>query len=354
MSRSTFGVIGLGTMGRNLALNIESHGVPVAVWNREQDWTTNFIAEHRGRQFTSTSTTDELVAALERPRRILMMVPAGKPVDEMIQRLLPRLEAGDIVIDGGNSWFEDTQRRERDLRAKGLNFVGCGVSGGEKGAREGPSMMPGGSKEAWTQLREIFEAIAAKTEAGPRVTHVGPDGAGHFVKMVHNGIEYADMQLIAESWDVMRRGLRMSAAETADVFNTWNDGRLGSFLIELTAHVCRVTDPETGQPLVDVILDKAGQKGTGKWTAQVALDLGVPHATIAAAIEARVMSSMKEERVAASHVLRDAFTTEVDTSFDVVGMLRDAPYASRNLRVRAGHGPDRRGLTEVQLEGQPG
>ena len=329
MSRSTFGVIGLGTMGRNLALNIESHGVPVAVWNREQDWTTNFIAEHRGRHFTSTSTTDELVAALERPRRILMMVPAGKPVDEMIQRVLPRLDAGDIVIDGGNSWFEDTQRRERDLRGKGLNFVGCGVSGGEKGAREGPSMMPGGSKEAWTQLREIFEAIAAKTEAGPCVTHVGPDGAGHFVKMVHNGIEYADMQLIAESWDVMRRGLRMSAAETADVFTTWNEGRLGSFLIELTAHVCRVTDPETGQPLVDVILDKAGQKGTGKWTAQVALDLGVPHATIAAAIEARVMSSMKEERVAASRVLRDAFTTEVDTSFDVVGMLRDALYASR-------------------------
>ena len=329
MSRSTFGVIGLGTMGRNLALNIESHGVPVAVWNREQEWTTNFIAEHRGRHFTSTSTTDELVAALERPRRILMMVPAGKPVDEMIQRVLPRLEAGDIVIDGGNSWFEDTQRRERDLRGKGLNFVGCGVSGGEKGAREGPSMMPGGSKEAWTQLREIFEAIAAKTEAGPCVTHVGPDGAGHFVKMVHNGIEYADMQLIAESWDVMRRGLRMSAAETADVFNTWNEGRLGSFLIELTAHVCRVTDPETGQPLVDVILDKAGQKGTGKWTAQVALDLGVPHATIAAAIEARVMSSMKEERVAASRVLRDPFTSEVDTSFDVVGMLRDALYASR-------------------------
>ena len=344
MSRSTFGVIGLGTMGRNLALNIESHGVPVAVWNREQDWTTNFVAEHRGRRFASTSTTDELIAALERPRRILMMVPAGKPVDEMIERLLPRLDAGDIVIDGGNSWFEDTQRRERDLRARGLNFVGCGVSGGEKGAREGPSMMPGGSKEAWAQLREIFEAIAATTEAGPCVTHVGPDGAGHFVKMVHNGIEYADMQLIAESWDVMRRGLGMTAAQTADVFDQWNAGPLASFLIELTAHVCRVTDPETGQALVDVILDKAGQKGTGKWTAQVALDLGVPHATIAAAIEARVMSSLKDERVAASRVFPDreergfGFGHEPDTGVtayspageaDPVTWLRDALYASR-------------------------
>ena len=333
MSRSTFGVIGLGTMGRNLALNIESHGVPVAVWNREQDWTTNFIAEHRGRQFTSTSTTDELVDALERPRRILMMVPAGKPVDEMIQRLLPRLDAGDIVIDGGNSWFEDTQRRERELRVKGLNFVGCGVSGGEKGAREGPSMMPGGSTEAWTQLRETFEAIAAKTEAGPCVTHVGPDGAGHFVKMVHNGIEYADMQLIAESWDVMRRGLGMSAAQTADVFEKWNAGPLASFLVELTAHVCRVTDPETGKALVDVILDKAGQKGTGKWTAQVALDLGVPHATIAAAIEARVMSSLKDERVAASRAIVKsgvgAYSVGTESETHPVTWLHDALYASR-------------------------
>ena len=330
MKRAVFGVIGLGTMGRNLAMNVESHGFPVAVWNREQEWTTDFIAENRDRAFTGTSSTDELIAALERPRRILMMIPAGKPVDEMIERLAPRLEAGDILIDGGNSWFEDTQRRERDLRGRGIHFVGCGVSGGEKGAREGPSIMPGGSDDAWSQLREILEAIAAKTEAGPCVTHVGPDGAGHFVKMVHNGIEYADMQLIAESWDVMRRALRMSAAETADVFDSWNEGRLSSFLIELTAHVCRVQDPETGQALVDVILDKAGQKGTGRWTAQVALDLGVPHATIAAAIEARVMSSMKDERVAASRVLTPpgSYESQAERS-EAIGMLRDALYGSR-------------------------
>ena len=329
MKGATFGVIGLGTMGRNLAMNVESHGFPVAVWNREQDWTTEFIAANQGRGFTGTASTDELVAALERPRRILMMIPAGKPVDEMIERLTPRLERGDILIDGGNSWFEDTQRRERELREKGFQFVGCGISGGEEGAREGPSMMPGGSNEAWGQLREIFEAIAAKTDAGPCVTHVGPDGAGHFVKMVHNGIEYADMQLIAETWDVMRRGLRMTAAQTADIFDTWNEGRLGSFLMELSARVCRVQDPETGQALVDVILDKAGQKGTGRWTAQVALDLAVPHATIAAAIEARVMSGLKEERVAASKALVETGTSEVDMTDDHVGMLRDALYASR-------------------------
>ena len=329
MNRSTFGVIGLGTMGRNLAMNVESHGFPVAVWNREQEWTTDFIAANQGRGFTGTSSTDELISALERPRRILMMIPAGKPVDEMMARLAPRLEPGDILIDGGNSWFEDTQRRERELREKNIQFVGCGISGGEKGAREGPSMMPGGSTDAWGQLREIFEAIAAKTDAGPCVTHVGPDGAGHFVKMVHNGIEYADMQLIAESWDVMRRGLEMTAAQTADVFDSWNEGRLGSFLMELTAQVCRVQDPETGQALVDVILDKAGQKGTGKWTAQVALDLAVPHATIAAAIEARVMSSLKDERVAASRALVASWTSEVDPSNDHIGMLGDALYASR-------------------------
>ena len=329
MKRPILGVIGLGTMGRNLAMNAESHGFPVAVWNREQDWTTDFLEANRGRAFTGTASTDELVVSLERPRRILMMIPAGKPVDDMIERLAPRLDAGDILIDGGNSWFEDTQRRERDLRPRGIHFVGCGVSGGEKGAREGPSMMPGGSAEAWEQLREIFEAMAARTEAGPCVTHVGPDGAGHFVKMVHNGIEYADMQLIAESWDVMRRVLNMSAAQTADVFERWNEGRLASFLIELTAQVCRVSDPETGQALVDVILDKAGQKGTGRWTAQVALDLGVPHATIAAAIEARVMSSMKDERVAASPVLRASSTPEIVEPSDELGMLREALYASR-------------------------
>ena len=300
MSASTFAIVGLGTMGRNLALNIESRGFPVAVWNLETDWTTAFLRDHQGGHFTGASTLQELVAALDRPRRIMMMIPAGAPVDQMIQQFTPLLEAGDILIDGGNSYFEDTRRREAAMRAKGLAFVGCGVSGGEEGARFGPSLMPGGTVEAWTRLRDVLEAISAKTEAGPCVTHVGPDGAGHFVKMVHNGIEYGDMQLIAEVYDVLHRGLGMATPAIADVFDTWNTGPLASFLVELTAHVCRVVDPETHQPLVDRIQDKAGQKGTGRWTVQIALELGVAVPTIAAALDARVLSSLKDQRVAAS------------------------------------------------------
>ena len=301
---ATFGIVGLGTMGRNLALNVESRGYRVAVWNREQDWTDAFAREHARQAFVPTASLEALVAAIARPRRILMMIPAGKPVDEMIGRLQPLLETGDVLVDGGNSWYLDTRRREGALREAGLQFVGCGVSGGEDGARFGPSLMPGGSREAWTALRDVLEAIAARSYAGPCVTHVGPDGAGHFVKMVHNGIEYGDMQLLAESWDVMRRGLGMSAFETADVWAEWNRGPLESFLIELSAQVCRVADPESGGALVDVVLDKAGQKGTGRWTAQVALELGVAIPSIAAAIDARVLSSQKGERVNAARVLR--------------------------------------------------
>ena len=295
----TFGVIGLGTMGRNLALNIEEHGFPVVVWNLETEWTDAFLKEHAAATFTGAKTLDAFVSALEPPRRIMMMIPAGAPVDQMIEKLTPLLSPGDILIDGGNSYFEDTRRREAAVREHRLHFVGCGVSGGEEGARFGPSIMPGGSVEAWSRIRDVLEAIAAKTEAGPCVTHVGPDGAGHFVKMVHNGIEYGDMQIIAEIYDVLHRGLGLTTPEAGVVFEEWNRGPLESFLVELTAHVCRVIDPETGQPLVDVIQDKAGQKGTGKWTAQVALDLAVPIPTIGAAIDARVLSSMKEQRVAA-------------------------------------------------------
>ena len=330
MSTATFAVIGLGTMGRNLALNIESRGETVAVWNRETDWTTDFMREHAAQRFVAALTLEALVAAVARPRRILMMIPAGAPVDEMIGRLTPLLDEGDVLIDGGNSWFEDTRRREEALRAERMHFVGCGVSGGEAGAREGPSMMPGGSTEAWALLRDVLEAAAAKTDAGPCVTHVGPDGAGHFVKMVHNGIEYADMQLIAESWDLMRRALGLSTPEAGDVFARWNAGPLESFLIELTAQVCHVSDPRTSQPLVDVILDKAGQKGTGRWTAQVALDLGVAHPTIAAAIDARVLSSMKDERVAASALLASAGHTPADGDRTaLLAAMHDALYASR-------------------------
>src|SRR5215213_6392568 len=329
---ATFGMIGLGTMGRNLALNVEEHGFPTVVWNLETDWMEAFVREHAGAKFTGAATLEAFVEALERPRRIMMMVPAGKPVDEMIAKLTPLLDAGDILIDGGNSHFEDTRRREAALRTANLNFVGCGVSGGEEGARRGPSIMPGGSEAAWLRIRDVLEAISAKTEAGPCVTHVGPDGAGHFVKMVHNGIEYGDMQLIAESWDVLRRGLGLTAPETADVFDTWNGGPLASFLTELTAKVCRTVDPESGQPLVDVVLDKAGQKGTGKWTAQVALDLAVAIPTIAAAIDARVLSSMKDQRVAAAKRLDGPAPSarfKADGREQVIADLQDALYAAR-------------------------
>jgi 6-phosphogluconate dehydrogenase len=330
MTTSRFGIIGLGTMGRNLALNIESRGVPVAVWNLETEWVDEFVGAHPGQAFQGTKTLEDLASMLSRPRRIMMMIPAGKPIDQTIAKLRPLLAPGDVVIDGGNSWFEDTRRREAELRPAGIHFVGCGVSGGEEGARYGPSLMPGGSVESWQAVQDVLEAIAARTEAGPCVTHVGPDGAGHFVKMVHNGIEYADMQLMAETWDVLRRGLDMTAAETADVFERWNAGPLQSFLVELTATVCRVVDAETGNALVDVVLDKAGQKGTGRWTAQIALELGVAAPTIAAALDARVLSSMKEERAMASTRITapSAALPGVDRQ-GVVDDLESALYASR-------------------------
>jgi 6-phosphogluconate dehydrogenase len=272
------------------------------------------------------------VQDLDRPRRIMMMIPAGAPVDQTIQKMQPLLASGDILIDGGNSYFEDTRRREAALKAAGLNFVGCGVSGGEEGARRGPSLMPGGSPDAWNRIKDVLEAISAKTDAGPCVTHVGPDGAGHFVKMVHNGIEYGDMQIIAEVYDVMHRGLGLSTPDAGGVFDAWNQGPLGSFLVELTAHVCRVIDPQTKQPLVDVIQDKAGQKGTGKWTAQIALELGVAVPTIAAALDARVLSSLKDQRVAAGRTLpatdtRGSFASQARDRW--TSDLADAFYASR-------------------------
>ena len=328
----TFGLIGLGTMGRNLALNIEEHGFPVVVWNLETEWTDAFVREHGAAKFTGARTLESLVTALERPRRIMMMIPAGTPVDEMIGKLQPLLQAGDIVIDGGNSFFQDTRRREAALRDRQLHFVGCGVSGGEEGARFGPSIMPGGSDAAWTRIKDVLEAISAKTEAGPCVTHVGPDGAGHFVKMVHNGIEYGDMQIIAEAYDVMHRGLGLTTPEAGSVFADWNRGTLESFLIELTAHVCGVLDPETSQPLVDVIQDKAGQKGTGKWTAQIALELAVAIPTIAAALDARVLSSLKEQRVAASQRLSPTDTRApfaVGNRQQWIDDLRDALQGAR-------------------------
>jgi 6-phosphogluconate dehydrogenase len=302
--QANIGMVGLAVMGRNLALNIADHGFRVGVWNLEQDVTDKFVAQYGADKFVGTKSLAELVSKLEKPRRLWVMIKAGKPVDEVLNQLKPLLEPGDVVIDGGNTHFEETRRREADLKQKGINFVGMGVSGGEEGARHGPSLMPGGEQPAWESLKAILESIAAKTDSGPCVTHVGPDGAGHFVKMVHNGIEYGDMQLIAEAYDMLGRGLGLSAPEIGEIFGKWNEGPLASFLIELTAQVLKVKDQETGKPLVDLVQDKAGQKGTGKWTAELALDLGVPIPTIGAALDGRGLSSMKDARVAAAKKIR--------------------------------------------------
>ncbi len=328
-----FGMIGLGVMGRNLAWNIADHGYSVATWNREPEMTDEVMKLAPGKLHPQGSLK-ELVASLEKPRRIMIMITAGKPVDMVLDALEPLLEPGDIVIEGGNSWFEDTQRREARVTAKGLNFFGVGVSGGEDGARHGPSLMPGGKAEAYPRIQPILEAIAAKTEAGPCVTHCGPDGAGHFVKMVHNGIEYADMQFIAESYDLLKRVGGLDAPALATTFAAWNRGPLESFLIEITAQVLTVKDPRTGGWLIDQVLDKAGQKGTGKWTAKVALDLGVSVPSIAAAIDARVLSSMKDERVAASQVLTGPAPAAVSAS--LIQDVHDALYASKIVSYAQG------------------
>ncbi len=298
------GLVGLGVMGENLALNVDRNGFSVAVYNRTESRTHAFLdGSAAGTGIHGAFDIPDFVASLARPRRILLMVKAGAPVDAVIAELVPYLEPGDILIDGGNSFFQDTERRTMELAKHGLHFVGMGVSGGEEGALWGPSLMPGGTAEAYAELEPMLVAIAAKTEAGPCVTHVGPGGAGHYVKMVHNGIEYGDMQLIAETYDVMRRALGMKAPEMAEVFRRWNQGKLASFLVEITAEVLDFVDVETGSPLVDLILDEAEQKGTGRWTSQNALELATPVPTIDAAVMARIMSSNKAERVRASRIL---------------------------------------------------
>ncbi|KZM58104.1 NADP-dependent phosphogluconate dehydrogenase [Geobacillus thermoleovorans] len=303
MAKQQIGVIGLAVMGKNLALNIESKGYSVAVYNRSREKTDEFLQEAKGKNIVGTYSIEEFVNALEKPRKILLMVKAGAPTDATIEQLKPHLEKGDIVIDGGNTYFKDTQRRNKELAELGIHFIGTGVSGGEEGALKGPSIMPGGQKEAHELVRPIFEAIAAKVDGEPCTTYIGPDGAGHYVKMVHNGIEYGDMQLIAEAYFLLKHVLGMDAAELHEVFADWNKGELNSYLIEITADIFTKIDEETGKPLVDVILDKAGQKGTGKWTSQNALDLGVPLPIITESVFARFISAMKDERVKASKVL---------------------------------------------------
>ena len=317
-------------MGQNLALNIERNGYPIAVYDREPAVLDAFVARHTGKQLLGAHTPEEFVKSLERPRKIILLVKAGAPVDWTIDIIKPFLDQGDIIIDGGNSHFQETETREKELKKIGFFMMGSGTSGGEKGALLGPSLMPGGDRNAYEQIRPIWEAIAAKVPDGPCVTYIGPGGSGHFVKMVHNGIEYGDMQLIAEAYGLFRDGFGLSADETADIFDEWNRGDLESYLIEITAEILRVKDPESGKPLVDLVLDKAGQKGTGKWTSQIALDLGVPIPTIDAAIVARVLSSQKELRVEASKQISGSTTAKFDRLGEAMkNSVHDALYASK-------------------------
>lgn len=333
--KAKIGLIGLGVMGENLALNIARNGFKIAVYNRSVDKVDAFV-KGRGKDQPVIGCRDEksFVDSLEKPRMIILLVKAGEAVDQTIAKLLPDLEKGDIIIDGGNSHFTDTQRREKELKEKGIYLVGSGVSGGEEGALWGPSLMPGGDKSAYEKVRPIWEAIAAKVNDGPCVTYLGPDGAGHFVKMVHNGIEYGDMQLIAEVYDIMRRGLSMPAREIADVFEEWNKGILDSFLIEITSKILTVNDPDTGKPLVDVILDKAGQKGTGKWTSESALELGIAVPTIDSALTGRMLSSLHKIRQEASKILGgdeigSGKAPDKAEKEAVLQALHDALYASK-------------------------
>jgi 6-phosphogluconate dehydrogenase len=332
------GVTGLAVMGRNLARNLARHGYPVALHNRSVERTRSLVADHGDEGvFVPSESIEDFVASIERPRAVIIMVKAGGPTDAVIDELAPLLEPGDIIVDCGNAHFADTRRREHDLRDKGLHFVGCGVSGGEEGALLGPSIMPGGSAESYQKLGPIFESIAAQVDGVPCCVHVGPDGAGHFVKMVHNGIEYADMQLIAEAYDLLRHGLSASAGEVAEIFRTWNEGDLESFLIEITADVLAHVDAGTGNAFVDVVLDQAEQKGTGRWTVQSALDLGVPITGIAEATFARALSGHAEQRGPA----QEAFGTVV-APLDVpdrdafVEDVRRALYASKVVAYAQG------------------
>lgn len=321
------GMLGLGVMGQNLALNMESHGFPVAVYDREPPVLEKFLSGAGGKQISGSPSPEVFVASIKTPRKIVLLVKAGAPVDWTIDLIKPYLSPGDIIIDGGNSHFKDTERRQQNLAESGLFLIGSGVSGGEKGALLGPSLMPGGDPQAYEQVRPIWEAIAAKVPDGPCVTYIGSGGAGHFVKMVHNGIEYGDMQLIAEAYWLMRHGMQMSVEEIAEVFAGWNRGDLDSYLIEITSLILRVKDPESGKPLVDFVLDKAGQKGTGKWTSQIALDFGVAIPTIDAAIAARNLSALKNARVEASkhfNIPPPAKSTQLS-----VDAIHDALYASK-------------------------
>ncbi len=342
MTRGTcdIGLIGLAVMGQNLVLNMNDHGFKVAVFNRTTSKVDEFLAdEAKGTEVVGTHSIEEMCAALKTPRRVMIMVKAGDVVDQTIAQVLPHLEKGDIVIDGGNSLFTDSNRRTKDLAAKGILFVGTGVSGGEEGARFGPSIMPGGNAEAWPHVKEIFQAIAAKVEDGtPCCDWVGEDGAGHYVKMVHNGIEYGDMQLIGEAYQLLKDGLALTPDEFEGVFAEWNKGELDSFLIEITATIFGKKD-EDGAPMIDKILDTAGQKGTGKWTAISALDLGMPVTLIGESVFARCLSAIKEERVAASKILEGPAAPQIPAEHrtEFIEEVRRALFCSKLISYAQGY-----------------
>ncbi|MEY8514580.1 NADP-dependent phosphogluconate dehydrogenase [Lactococcus taiwanensis] len=338
MAQANFGVVGMAVMGKNLALNVESRGYTVALFNRTTSKTEEVVAEHPDKNFVLTKTVEEFVAAIEKPRRIMLMVQAGAATDATIKSLLPHLDKGDILIDGGNTHFPDTMRRNAELADSGINFIGTGVSGGEKGALEGPSIMPGGQKEAYDLIAPIFEQIAGKApqDGKPCVAYMGPNGAGHYVKMVHNGIEYGDMQLIAESYDLLKRVLGLDNAEIQAIFEEWNEGELDSYLIEITKEVLKRKDDEGEGYIVDKILDKAGNKGTGKWTSQSSLDLGVPLPLITESVFARFISTYKDERVKASQVLSGPAANFTGDKAEIVEKIRKALYFSKIMSYAQG------------------
>ncbi len=329
--KADIGLIGLAVMGENLVLNMESRGFTVAVYNRTVQKVTDFVeGRAKGLNIIGAYSVKELVESLAKPRKVMLMVKAGKPVDDFINQLLPYLEEGDIIIDGGNSHFPDSIRRTKEIEEKGLLFIGTGVSGGEEGALKGPSIMPGGSEKAWPFVKPIFQSISAKVEDGsPCCEWLGSDGSGHFVKMVHNGIEYGDMQLISEAYYIMKHALGLSAKEMSDIFTEWNKGELDSYLIEITRDILSKVDKDTGKPLVELIMDTAGQKGTGKWTSQAALDLGIATPTITEAVFARYISAIKDERVAASKVISGPEAKFEGNKEDFLEALRQALFASK-------------------------
>ena len=337
MQQADIGLIGMGVMGQNLVLNMADHGFAVSVFNRTYEKTEAFLqGEAKGRTIAGFETLDAFVASLQRPRKVMMMVKAGEPVDEVIGELLPLLESGDVIIDGGNSHYADTTRRTRALDAQNILFVGTGISGGEDGARHGPSIMPGGNPKAWPEVRPVLQAISAKVDGEPCCDWVGSEGAGHYVKMVHNGIEYGDMELIAEAYHLMRFGLGMDVSACRDVFGQWNKGVLDSYLIEITADILSFTDKD-GAPLVDKIFDSAGQKGTGKWTGISALEMGMPLSLITEAVYARCLSALKEERVAASKRFEPPKNASAADPGTMIAAIHDALYASKIISYAQGY-----------------